>query len=399
MKPLSFARRSALVLAGWAVTLTMLFGSVFFLGTAAMEEALLRELASGEPAALSGGGSHESDLWRDYDPDAVDEIQEALRRRLPEDFDPGSEAVQEIAMPDGRRVQAISLDPALGDQSRVILLDTTRVSSLSARVQRYMTVFGLAIFVVLLATAGVSFLAGQQIAGPVRQLARLARDGSRREDGFATRFGGDDLGEVAGALEGSLAETRATLERERVFNLGLSHELRSSLQSAEQAAELLRLKGEDADRLARLERALRSMRTASGAVLWLGRPAERDGFEPVHVRAVLERVASQHAADLERRQMRWQVEGEPPVCFAGPEDVLEVILSNLVRNALQHSGGREVQVRLEPRAIHVVDDGVGKAEAIEAGLGLSLCQRLAERFGWVLDITANAGVTASLRCP
>jgi len=88
-----------------------------------------------------------------------------------------------------------------------------------------------------------------------------------------------------------------------------------------------------------------------------------------------------------------------------PPGPLRVILRNLLSNAAA-AGARNVRVttmRL-PRSwqLHVDDDGVGLAQpdryAAGSGLGLSLCRRIAARFGGVLELTQrpSGGTRATL---
>jgi signal transduction histidine kinase len=79
-----------------------------------------------------------------------------------------------------------------------------------------------------------------------------------------------------------------------------------------------------------------------------------------------------------------------------PPAPLRVILRNLVSNAVA-AGAAHVHVTAthSPSGLrlHVDDDGVGLAEvdgyASGSGLGLSLCRRIASRFGGVLELSAR----------
>ena len=93
-----------------------------------------------------------------------------------------------------------------------------------------------------------------------------------------------------------------------------------------------------------------------------------------------------------------------------PRDVVESIARNLIRNACQHARARSIQVVLQADRLQVIDDGVGvpaaelpqilargargtNARGSGFGLGLSLVQRLCDRFGWTLSVDSQPGVS------
>ncbi len=88
-----------------------------------------------------------------------------------------------------------------------------------------------------------------------------------------------------------------------------------------------------------------------------------------------------------------------------PLEPLRVILRNLLSNAVA-AGARHVHVAAVPSLrswqLLVTDDGLGPADtdgyAAGSGLGLSLCRRIAGRFGGVLELDAgpSGGTRATL---
>jgi signal transduction histidine kinase len=91
--------------------------------------------------------------------------------------------------------------------------------------------------------------------------------------------------------------------------------------------------------------------------------------------------------------------------FPLPPGPLRVILRNLISNAAAAGAGTvHVTTLRTPRSwqLHVDDDGVGLGDgdryAAGSGLGLSLCRRIAARFGGVLELTPlpSGGTRATL---
>jgi signal transduction histidine kinase len=83
--------------------------------------------------------------------------------------------------------------------------------------------------------------------------------------------------------------------------------------------------------------------------------------------------------------------------FPIPPDALRLILRNLLANAIAAGAGRihvSSLVRGERRVLVIDDDGVGLASASRYAtggqLGLSLCRRIVERYGGVLELRPRA---------
>lgn len=396
--PTDFAGRASLIIGAWVACLGAIF-AISLLGMSWwVEREIFSSLLAAESEAFRDAGTHESEVWAPGPKQANSpESIAALERRLPPNFDPGKSGPQPAATHD---VRAIALDPELGDRSRIVLMGASQVLDRQQTVNRYIGLVGLAALFVLLSASSVSYFAGRQIALPVQRLSRLlsGSSGGRVPAGFASSFGHGELGHVAGVLEHSLIQTRQALERERTFNAGLSHELRSGLQAAEHAAELLRLGRNPKGRtevLDRLDRAIAGMRDASEAVLWLTR-ADHPPSIP------LAPVIQNAAANLERlaglRQVRVDLRREGELHAEIPPEVVAVVLSNLVRNAIHHANTSVVRISTGRTGFSVRDFGQGLTEtqrdAIErgdaipdaagAGLGLILCRRLVERFNGTL---------------
>jgi nitrate/nitrite-specific signal transduction histidine kinase len=72
-----------------------------------------------------------------------------------------------------------------------------------------------------------------------------------------------------------------------------------------------------------------------------------------------------------------------------------VIVTNLVRNALQHARCHRVVVSVDAQGVNIEDDGIGLpdqdvARAQARGRGLTIVRRLCEREGWVLHFERPA---------
>jgi signal transduction histidine kinase len=270
----------------------------------------------------------------------------------------------------------------------------------------------------LLSAAGGWWLAGRVIA-PVSELARRVRERAATDldTPLAQGLPTDEVGEMGRAFERYLARLRAFLDRERAFAADASHELRTPLAIVQGAVEVL-LADPDLDprrrtRVARIERAARSMGELTTALLMLAREAPSGSPEapPYPVEEVLREVLEHHRPLLQGKPVTLEVtvEAHPEVRAARP--LLAIALGNLVRNAFAYTERGQVRVRLASDRVTVQDTGPGiPAEEIGrllertararrgtrgAGVGLPLVKRIADHQGWRITVTSEAGQGAT----
>ncbi|WP_433344256.1 sensor histidine kinase [Streptomyces sp. CA-253872] len=247
------------------------------------------------------------------------------------------------------------------------------VAALVSAVERAaLPALGLAVLLALLLARGV--------LRPVRELRRAQR---RMADGdLGTRLkvqGSDELADLAGAfnetaaaLEKSVAELRRMEARARRFAADVSHELRTPLAAmtavtdvlADEAprfdkdtADAVRLVTEETMRLARLVDDLMEIsRFDAGAIA-----LHTDDLD----------LAESLRRTLSTRGWTGRVETELPAGVRARVDPrrLDVVVANLVGNALKHGGGAPVRLALRPlpsgrgAEIEVSDRGPGIPEA------------------------------------
>jgi len=95
-----------------------------------------------------------------------------------------------------------------------------------------------------------------------------------------------------------------------------------------------------------------------------------------------------------------------------PSTVLAVMLGNLLRNACRYTDAGHVIVRVEPGRVEIEDTGIGMGpeelsrafepfyrgtggqtggREVGQGIGLTIVQRLADRYGWPVRIESELG--------
>jgi len=299
----------------------------------------------------------------------------------------------------------------LGDRSLFMLLDAQYSPVERLEGQIFGIALGALAAAALIATAMALWLA-RVVLRPVEALARHAAaivPGASRAS-FGDIGGDREITLIASAFDRTLDRFDELVENERAFARDASHELRTPLAVILSGIELLeRMKIEDplfAARLARLRSASEQMQSLTEGLLFLARPDGTASAPPY--------VASEVVREAIRIQMLATLPSQPDIQFAlesdhrldVPRGLLLCVVSNLLRNAIEHSGGRRVEVTLAADGLVVQDDGRGVdaaelatsfarhhrgADSAGEGLGLSIVQRICARLGWPLAVSTTPG--------
>lgn len=222
-------------------------------------------------------------------------------------------------------------------------------------------------------------------------------------------------------------------EVRRNFVVNASHELKTPVTSIQTLAEALEVSVKDdpdrvialtnqlsseAERLARLVRDLLDLR----------RLEERGPLEraPVDLAELARRVVAEQVSRAEQRQVELSVDAPERAMVAGVVGDLEVIVKNLVANAIQYNrSGGSVEVTIAPedgmQRVRVTDTGIGipqqdlgriferfyrvdtaRSRATGGtGLGLSIVRHAVERHGGTIHVESllGEGTTFTVRLP
>jgi len=268
--------------------------------------------------------------------------------------------------------------------------------------------FGLGVFVMRRAIAPVVQLA--KVVADIDLEHLSAGDHKLIE---SSRFGKDEVGVLAGAIEKTLERISAFVARERYFTGSASHELRTPITVITGALELLEqsdLSADDVKALDRARRATLEMKSTIEMFLCLARETD-DGLygEQVAVTPLVNRAIDQQRYLLDGKRVDVEVESLASPEVRGHPQAFFIAVNNLVRNAFEQTltGQGPITILIQEHGLLVTNtvssDGAERRSSAEAstshgyGLGLGIVQRLCERNGWSFSLQVDgARVTAKL---
>ena len=268
--------------------------------------------------------------------------------------------------------------------------------------------------IVLACAIGFALLtlwAGYQLAGHLsRRLVRLAERVEQETPGPLVEPGMErELLALAGVLERYRERQQATLARERAFAGNLSHELRTPLTAIRTDAELLAaLPGLPEAAVTRGNRIVGSVdriNALASSLLLLAREARPGPAETILLRPAIEAVWATLVLGRPRAPAL-QLEVHPDACMQADPSLVDLVLRNLLDNALRYTAAGAVHCVLVSGQLHVRDSGPGFSDEDLAhlfdrfhvgprgvnGLGLALVRHVCTACGWQVSAgNARAG--------
>jgi len=264
----------------------------------------------------------------------------------------------------------------------------------------------------------VGYAISRKIVSPLYKLTRKIESFSDQK--LPTDLHTPDAPEEINFLGQSLSQANKRINRfiirEKEFTRNASHELRTPLTVIRGAAELLGKryltdKGQIPRPLERITRSAIEMELTIDTFLMLAREDDIPQSEKVDLNLLSSSIIEEIRHTIYSDKDIQLIEGASPMVSAPPE-VVRIVVSNLLRNAIQHSTGNCIEIRISEGSLGVLDNGSGipgdladnilqpgtrNMEAGGTGFGLSIVDRICTRLGWKLDIHSSTETGTEIR--
>jgi len=260
----------------------------------------------------------------------------------------------------------------------------------------------------------IGWLTSRKVMAPVAHLSELVNKSGpdNLPTDLSKTFFDDEVGVLAKALEQAMQRVETFVAREHRFSRYASHELRTPVTIIKGAVVLLKkkLSGEDDPAyrpLKRIERSVTNMENITETLLWLSREdVAVDQGQPLAIVAVVQETIEQNRYLIGSKpiDIEFVPEGDPQLSI--PVSIFQIMLTNLIRNAIQHTASGKINVIVKNDRVIVSDTGTGmdpddlrldtqfpsgEDPYKGHGIGLSIVTRLCTRLDWTLEFESQPG--------
>lgn len=248
--------------------------------------------------------------------------------------------------------------------------------------------------IILLSIGGLAWLLVRKVSSPVEDLANWAKQLSGDDQAPAPDFKYKELNQVADKLKQALKAIRASVDKEHQFLQQASHELRTPLAIASGNIDILNLIGEhkpqteqEHNALVRLSNAINDMTQLTETILWLNRDLESlPELKNIDLKQLTQNIVDDNQYLLAGKQVDVEIVGQSEH-FQSSQILCSILVSNLIRNAFQHTFEGKVIIKLDNQYFAVKNENSSKtkdsgAEVYGFGLGLVLVEQVAARMNW-----------------
>ncbi|MCU7986628.1 sensor histidine kinase [Shewanella sp. SW24] len=260
-----------------------------------------------------------------------------------------------------------------------------------------MTAILLLVLITFCASASLAFYMQSKVITPVHQISHAIKQHDWEGGGKLSLPEQEyaELKAIVDALDNSILQLQEAQQRELNFLRFASHELRTPVAICQSSFEILALQqGELTGATLYASQATNQMKSLIETLLWLTNK-ECSNLEKENVA-----LSPLLASIIEEQQRAHGYEQKiqllcDDTCLPVQLHPLKIILSNLLRNSIEH-GGMDISITQDACCIAITNSCNSKGRH-GFGLGLLLVKRLANQLGWTfISSSANNLFTARL---
>lgn len=271
------------------------------------------------------------------------------------------------------------------------------------------------VVLVLLVATFAGYRASLAVLSPLQSLTHKLSAIRPDQRGVRVASGsyGSEVSRIAQAFDLYLERLDRFVEREKYFAVAASHELRTPLSVVMGAVEVLESQSATQSvsfqrTLQRIARACHDMLGFIEVSLLLSREDARpvQSSQRAQLTRVISRLVEDHDAQLKARSIVLHQQLNGDLLLDQSESIVQMVLSNLLRNAIEHTIDGTIVIRLHGTCLSIEDTGEGiAADKLEqvfernystkehgTGMGLDLVRRLCYRFQWTISLSSTAGL-------
>jgi signal transduction histidine kinase len=310
-----------------------------------------------------------------------------------------------------------------GNVQFYLLYDVTRHDERIARHH-----FSLAILMIITALVSIwlSFWLASLL---VRQVTELAKRVADINPGVTSKAlvqinQDEEVASLARAVDSYQQRMGEFVLREQEFTANVSHELRTPLTSIQTSCELLArdntLQPTSRLRLESITRAAERISQLIQKLLYLARHAQGGESEDVQLQESVKQAVEPLLESLTSKRLQMDLKIDPLLQVHVNRQVLHIVLSNLIKNAVDYTDRGGIEIYAEGGTIFIKDSGQGIApeelphifkrlyrtqrsgkQQEGFGLGLAIVKRLCDQYGWDLNVKSaiGSGTTFSVTLP
>ncbi|WP_426369383.1 histidine kinase dimerization/phospho-acceptor domain-containing protein [Pseudocolwellia sp. HL-MZ7] len=266
------------------------------------------------------------------------------------------------------------------------------------------------VFVTLLAILlvyGVARRLIKTVLEPLSELTVMAKslDENNPELSFEVVNNKTEIGEVAKTLHQTMDRIHQYHQREKQFLQNASHELRTPIAVVSSSLDIIDLRTSQGntnifDQHTNIRRANKNMAELTNALLLLSRKDGTNmGLDAVNLKQLSTIITDEHSYLLKGKNVNFKIRGDDDSSHELPKALCRIALSNLIRNAFEHTSAGIVNVEISGLSVLITNSSSGLTDGYNNagdeqtcqgfGIGLDIVRKIVEQQGWQLALSSD----------